>query len=596
MLSLLALTGLAAPAAHAASVAPVQGREGMVVSAQALATRVGVDVLRRGGTAVDAGIAVAYALAVVYPAAGNLGGGGFMTLVLADGRHRFIDFRETAPASARADMYLDAGGQVRSGASTEGYAAVAVPGTVAGLELARERYGTLPRSALIAPAIELARKGFVLEDGDAALLAEGAKAMARDPVAASIFLHADGSPLRAGERLRQPDLARTLQRIAQQGASGFYAGPTAHALALASARGGGGMTEADLGAYAARERAAVECDYRGLRVVTAPPPSSGGVALCQMLGILEAYPLADWGFRSARALRVQIGAMRAAYADRNRFLGDPDAVHVPVDELLAPAHLVQMRAQIDQVAAAPPGASPHEGQNTTHFSVADRMGNAVSVTYTLNDWFGAKVVPPGTGVLLNDEMDDFTVAPGVPNLYGLVQGEANRIGPGRRPLSSMTPTVVLLKGRPLLVTGTPGGSRIITTVLHNILNVVDYGMDLQEAVDAPRFHQQGQPAATEAEPRAIGPDARAQLAQWGETVRDVAPRNHLAAILIGGPTLAAAVSATSQASSPGAAPTAVPGVAGGPQGLPVGRGEVPGPTRFFGANDPRRRSGLALGY
>ena len=554
-------------AALAASVAPVAAEHGMVVTAQQLATRVGVDVLKDGGNAVDAAVAVGYALAVVYPAAGNLGGGGFMTIRLADGRKRFIDFREKAPLAAHADMYLDAAGNVIPGLSTRGWLSAGVPGSVAGLELARERWGTMPRAALLAPAIHYAERGFVLDAGDAATFAVATADFRRDPASAAVFLP-KGRALVAGDRLVQKDLARTLRRIAAHGASGFYQGPTGAALVTASRAGQGLFTQADLDQYHAVERAPVECRYRGYEVISAPPPSSGGVTLCEMLNVLEGYPLADWGFRSAKAVHVQIEAMRHAFVDRNTLLGDPDFVTDPVAHLLDKAYAARLRAAIDPAHAGDshalaPGEPPHEGTNTTHYSITDRWGNAVSVTTTLNDWFGARVMARGTGVLMNDEMDDFSAKPGTPNLYGLVQGRANAIAPGKRPLSSMTPTIVTKDGRLVMVLGTPGGSRIITTVLHVILNVVDYGMTIQEAVDAPRFHQQWLPETTVLERFALSPDTQALLVGMGHRFAVAPPANHVAAILVGAPSL-------------GAAPL--------------------GASRYYGANDPRQGTGLAAGY
>ncbi len=616
----LALAGLSG--ARAASVAPVAAQHGMVVSAQHLASQVGVDVLKAGGNAVDAAVAVAYTLAVVYPAAGNLGGGGFMTLQLADGRKTFIDFREKAPLAATANMYLDADGKVVPGLSTRGHLAVAVPGTVAGLEAVLQKYGSKPRASLMAPAIQLAENGFVLDAGDVELLnSNQAKALATDAPSAAIFGpaasgSAGASAWQTGQRLVQKDLARTLRKIASEGAPGFYAGEVAQALVAASQAGKGILSSADLAQYRVRELAPVECDYRGLHVVSAPPPSSGGVVLCQILNVLEAYPLTEMGFHSAAAVHVQIEAMRHAYLDRNTYLGDPDFVRNPVDRLLDKGYAARIRAAIapDRAGVSRellPGRAPHdlplptaisaagaatpvatqvainlavkpapgdlmsgaqfdaareplhEGNNTTHFSVVDAAGNAVALTYTLNDWFGAKVTAAGTGVLLNNEMDDFTVKTGVPNTYGLVQGEANAIAPGKRPLSSMAPTIVTRAGQPLLVLGTPGGSRIITAILHTIVNVVDYGMTVQEAVDAPRFHQQWLPEATNVENFALSPDTRKLLEAMGHKFGPPQPANHLAAILVGAPTLA---------------------------GKPVEN------NRFYGANDPRRNSGLAAGY
>ncbi len=564
---LLAACVVAAPQADAASRPPVAARNGMVVSAQHLATEAGVEVLRKGGNAVDAAVAVGYALSVVYPAAGNLGGGGFMTIVFADGRKSFIDFREAAPLAATRDMYLDGAGNVRPGASTRGYLAAGVPGTVAGLEMARVRYGTLPRAELMAAAIRYAQEGFVLEQGDVDMLATATGRFREDPASAAIFLH-DGRPCQAGERLVQPDLARTLELISAQGAAGFYQGAVGAAIVSAMRAGGGIVTQADLDRYRARELKPVECRYRGYGVVSAPPPSSGGVTLCEMLNILEGYPLHELGYRSAQAMQYQIEAMRHAYVDRNSYLGDPAFVRNPVDRLLDKRYAAGIRAAIQPARAGDsqalkPGVAPHEGTNTTHYSIADRWGNAVSVTYTLNDWFGAKVTVPGTGVLLNNEMDDFTIKAGVPNQYGLVQGEANAIAPGKRPLSSMTPTILTRDGRPLMVLGTPGGSRIITVVLLTLLNVIDYDMDIQQAVDAPRFHQQWQPDYTNLEPGAINEETRHTLEGWGQRFGPPQEANHVAAILIGASCL---------------------------------KCEAAGGNRYYGANDTRRRTGLALGY
>ena len=557
----------AAQQVEAASQAPVAAPNGMVVSAQHLATKVGVDVLKRGGNAVDAAVAVGFALAVVYPAAGNLGGGGFMTLELADGRKTFLDFREKAPLAATADMYLDRSGNVIDGLSTRGYLAVGVPGTVSGLELARSKYGTMPRSALIAPAIALAEHGFTLGQGDIDMLITATDAFKKDPASAAIFLNR-GEPFAVGQKIVQKDLATTLQAISRRGTSGFYKGSVAADIVASSRAGKGLITQVDLDQYETRELAPVECDYRGYHVVSAPPPSSGGVIICEMLNVLEGYPLKELGYRSAQAVHYQIEAMRHAYVDRNSYLGDPDFVKNPIDRLLDKGYAEKIRVAIDPKKAAisqdiKPGVAPHEGSNTTHYSITDRWGNAVAVTYTLNDWFGAKVTAAKTGVLLNNEMDDFTSKVGVPNMYGLIQGEANKIAPGKRPLSSMSPTIVSKDGRPVLVLGTPGGSRIITAVLLTIINIIDYGMNVQEAVDAPRFHQQWIPDETSAEPYAFSPDTLKLLTDMGHRFTTPQPANHMAAILIGAPSLA---------------------------GKPVGN------NRFFGANDPRRNTGLALGY
>jgi len=564
---LAAVAVVACAAVRAASVAPVGAEHGMVVTAHKLATKVGVDVLERGGNAVDAAVAVGYAMAVVYPAAGNLGGGGFMTIQLADGRKTFLDFREKAPLAATPNMYLDSSGSVVKGASTKGHLAVGVPGTVAGLEYAREKYGTRSRGALIAPAISFAQRGFVLDQGDIALFETANTDFKDDEATAAIFLNR-GLPYKAGDRLVQKDMAKNLILIAQRGRDAFYQGPIADAIAASSAAGKGIITKADLQQYKVRELAPVECDYRGYHIVSAPPPSSGGAVICEILNILEGYPLKDLGFRSAQAVHYQIEAMRHAYVDRNSYLGDPDFVKNPLDRLLDKGYAEKVRAAIDPAKAGvsrdlKPGVPPHEGANTTHYSIVDRQGNAVSVTYTLNDWFGAKVTAANTGILLNDEMDDFTAKLGVPNLYGLVQGQANSITPGKRPLSSMSPTIVSREGKPVMVIGTPGGSRIITVVVHCILNVIDYGMNIQEAIDASRFHQQWLPETTNVDTFALSPDTRKILLAMGHRFADPQPVGHAAGILVGAPSLG---------------------------------GKPRGNERFYGANDPRRGTGLAAGY
>ncbi|SCX40573.1 gamma-glutamyltransferase [Variovorax sp. EL159] len=557
----------AAGASNAASQAPVAAENGMVVSAQHLASRVGVDVLKRGGNAIDAAVAVGYALAVVYPAAGNLGGGGFMTVQLADGRKTFLDFREKAPLAATANMYLDKDGNVIKGLSTKGHLAVGVPGSVSGMEYAREKYGTMKRGELLAPSIQLAEKGFALEQGDIDLLGTATADFKEDAASAAIFLN-KGEPYKVGDKLVQKDLAKTLREISAKGTDGFYKGWVGNAIVASSQGGKGLITQADLDQYKTRELAPVECDYRGYHVVSAPPPSSGGVIICEMLNILEGYPLKDLGYHSAQAVHYQIEAMRHAYVDRNSYLGDPDFVKNPLDRLLDKGYAEKIRAVIDPKKAGvskdiKPGVAPHEGSNTTHYSIADKWGNAVSVTYTLNDWFGAKITAAKTGVLLNDEMDDFTSKVGVPNLYGLVQGEANAIAPGKRPLSSMSPTIVTKDGKPVMVVGTPGGSRIITAVMLTMINAIDYGMNVQEAVDAPRFHQQWLPDVTNVETFALSPDTRKILTDMGHNLGVPQPANHLAAIIVGAPSLG---------------------------GKPVGN------NRFYGANDPRRNTGLAAGY
>ena len=567
MLAACLLSLLATPAAQAASERPVAAERGMVVTAQHLATEVGVGILKRGGNAIDAAVAVGYALAVVYPAAGNLGGGGFMTVQFADGRNTFLDFREKAPRAARRDMFLGNDGQVVKGLTTAGWLAVGVPGTVAGLEYAREKYGTMPRAALIDPAIKLAAEGFALEQGDVDMLVSGTEDLKKFPATAEIFLN-DGQPFATGEKLVQAELADTLRLIREQGVDGFYRGKTAAAIVEASRAGGGIITSEDLENYRVRELPPLECDYRGYHLISPPPPGSGGVAICEMLNILEGYPLHELGFGSAAAAHVEIEAMRHAFADRNSLLGDPDFVKSPVKELIDKNYAVRIRDAIkpDKAAVSSeirPGVAPHEGSNTTHFSIIDDAGNAVSLTYTLNDWFGAKVVASGTGVLMNDEMDDFAPNPGAANADGATQGDANAIAPGKTPLSSMTPTILTKHGKPVLVLGTPGGARIITTVLQTIVNVVDFGMDIQEAVDAPRIHHQWMPDVTRTEPYALSPDTRKVLDGMGYRFEKSEPANHVAAIIVGASSIS---------------------------GKPVGQ------NRYYGANDPRGGTGLAAGY
>lgn len=564
---LLALGPPIAIEARAASATPVAAENGMVVSAHQLATRVGVDVLKRGGNAIDAAVAVGYALAVVYPAAGNVGGGGFMTVQFADGRKTFLDFREKAPLAATRDMYLGPDGNVVKGLSTLGHLAVAVPGTVAGLEYAREKWGTLSRPQLIAPSIDLAEKGFVLDQGDVALLETVTEDLRKDAPAAAIFLN-KGKPYEIGQRLVQRDLARTLRAISARGRDGFYKGPVAAGIVASSKAGKGIIVQADLDRYKPRELTPIECDYRGYRIISAPPPSSGGVVICEMLNILEGYPLRELGWGSAEGTHYLIEAMRHSYIDRNTYLGDPEFVKNPVERLIDKDYAAKIRAVIDPKKAGvsaeiKPGTPPHEGTNTTHFSIVDKAGTAVSFTYTINEWFGARVVAGGTGILLNNEMDDFTSKVGVPNTFGLVQGEANAIAPGKTPLSSMSPTIVAKDGKPIFVTGTPGGSRIITVVVQSILNVIDHDMDVQEAADAPRVHNQWMPDLTYVERFALSPDTRKILEGMGHKLGPPQPVNHLAAILIGAPKIG---------------------------GKPVAK------FRFYGANDPRRNTGLALGY
>ncbi len=575
----LCLSALLFGAAHAASPPAVEAQNGMVVSAQRLASEAGIEMLKRGGNAVDAAVATGYALAVVNPCCGNIGGGGFMTLHLADGRETFLDFRETAPAAATATMYLDAQGNVIRGASLIGWKSAGVPGTVLGLETAREKYGTLPRDVVMASAIRLARDGFVLTRGDTDILETKTRQFQERPDLARIFLRPDGTPFRPGDRLVQADLAATLSAIAEAGAPAFYQGRIPAAVEAASRAGGGILTAADFAAYRVREMAPLRCAYRGHVFVSAPPPSSGGTTLCQILAILEGYDLPALGFRSAESVHLMVEAMRHAYLDRNTHLGDPDFVQNPVARLTSPAYAAAIRAKIGPRATPSaelrPGTPPHEKPETTHYSVVDKAGNAAAVTYTINGGFGALVMAPGTGFLLNDEMDDFTVKPGVPNLFGLVQGEANAIAPGKRPLSSMAPTLVTRDGRIFLVLGSPGGARIITITLLTALNVIDHGMEPQEAVNAPRFHHQWLPDEVFVEPRGLSPDTEALLRGMGYKLTTQTPWGAAELIAIG------PVRTTSGPASSGN-DAAVSGKMR--------------PGLIYGANDDRRPAGAAIGY
>lgn len=507
------------PLESLAGLRPVEAKHAMVVTAQHLATRVGVRILREGGNAIDAAVAIGYALAVVHPCCGNIGGGGFMVIHLANGENRFLDFREKAPLKAYPKLFQNAQGEVVPGLSTHSYLGVGVPGTVMGLNAALTQYGTLPLKTVMAPAITLARKGYILDPGDAHILDGRVDDFRKYPNVAAIFLN-HGQPWRAGERLRQPQLARTLERIAEGGTRAFYRGRIAKAIVAASAQHRGILSLQDFADYTVRWAKPVECDYRGYTIVSDPPPSSGGTTICEILQIVKPYPLGEWGYASVKTLHYLIEAERHAFADRNTYLGDPAFVHNPIRELLSPAHAAKIRAQIRPDAATPSSEvkgtlGPAEGTNTTQFSVVDAHGNAVSVTYTINYLFGLGQIAGDTGFFLNNEMDDFTSKPGVPNSFGLVQGRVNQIEPGKRPLSSMSPTIVLRHGRLFMVTGSPGGSTIISTTLETILNVIDFGMNMQQAVDAPRFHEQWQPPTVMIEPGLLTPATQRTLEKMG---------------------------------------------------------------------------------
>ncbi|MCE9879965.1 MAG: gamma-glutamyltransferase [Hafnia paralvei] len=580
-LALSALSLALFQGAYAASMPAVEAKNGMVVSSQHLASQVGVDILKMGGNAIDAAVAVGYAQAVVNPCCGNIGGGGFMTIHLANGENTFINFRETAPAAASANMYLDEKGAVKKGASLYGYLASGVPGTVLGLDTAQRKYGKLTRQQVMAPAIKLAREGFILNRGDTDILDTTIAKFRDDPEAARIFLRKDGEPFQPGDRLIQTDLANTLEAIAQNGPDAFYHGKIPQAVETAAKKGGGILTAQDFANYRIAETAPITCSYRGYEFVSAPPPSSGGVTLCEILNVLEGYDLKTSGFNSAQTIHTMTEAMRHAYMDRNTFLGDPAFVKNPTDKMLSKEYAVEIRKQIQPETATPsskvqPGMEPHEKPETTHYSIVDHNGNAVSTTYTINGRFGSVVIAPGTGFFLNDEMDDFTVKVGEQNMYGLVQGATNAIAPGKRPLSSMTPTLVTKDGKVFMVVGSPGGSRIITITLQTVLNVIDHGMAPQEAVDAPRIHHQWLPDEVYFEQRGLSPDTQKLLQERGYKLVEQTPWGAAELIMVG-----------------------LPGAAGVSSESSGNDSAVSGKVRegfIYGANDVRRPSGSAVGY
>jgi len=529
---LLALAVLAFCAPLIAATQPVHAAHALVVSVHELGSRAGVEVMRAGGNAVDAAVATGFALAVVHPAAGNLGGGGFMLIRLADGETHFVDFRETAPAAATPNMYLDARGNVIEGASELGYKAIAVPGSVAGLVYAEKHFGKLRLAQVMAPAIKLAQEGYALSWEEAHDF-EKDKHLGEMPESRRIFQR-DGNYYKPGEIFPQPELARTLERIASD-PDDFYRGSMARELAASIQKGGGLVTASDLASYEVKERAPVQGTYRGYEILSAPPPSSGGTALIEILNILEGYDLKKAGDRSAQSVHLIAEAFRRAFYDRAEFMGDPDFSRIPVAQLIDKRYGAAWRESIDPAHATgskelkrpsifgaleqyavehpQPTARP-ESPHTTHYSVVDGEGNVAAVTTTLNDWFGSRVTAPGLGFLLNDEMDDFTAKAGVGNADDLIQSQANAVGAGKRPLSSMAPTIVLHNGEPFLVLGSPGSSRIITTVANVLIGVVDYGMNIQEAVNAPRFHHQWLPDTLSVE-KWFSPDALHLLEQMG---------------------------------------------------------------------------------
>lgn len=502
---------------------PVAARNGMVASEQEMASRIGLNILKAGGNAVDAAVAMGFALAVALPNAGNVGGGGFMMVHDArTGRSVALDFREVAPSRATRDMYLDAQGKVIDGKSLYTHYAVGVPGTVAGMEHALKKWGTLPLSKVVAPAVALADKGFPVSETLAKILQQEQKNMGRWPATQAIFWK-NGQPLRQGDTLVQKDLAQSLRLIGEQGAKAFYEGAIAQKITAEMAPHAGAITLADLKNYKVVEREPVRGSYRGYQIVTMPPPSSGGAHLIQILNMMERWPMNQWGANSANSVHHMAESMKLAYADRSEYLGDPDFVKVPLKGLTSKRYADQLAAGINPTQARtakdikPGRPQPYESDQTTHFSVVDKAGNAVAVTYTLNTNFGSGIVAKGTGILLNNEMDDFSAKPGVANAYGLVGGDANAVAAGKRPLSSMTPTIVLKDGKPWLVTGSPGGARIITTVLQQVVNAIDFGMNPAEAAATPRFHHQWTPDELRIE-KGFSNDTLALLRQWGHNV------------------------------------------------------------------------------
>jgi gamma-glutamyltranspeptidase / glutathione hydrolase len=536
ILLLMAALAMFASARATGSTEPVHAQHGIVVSIHELASRAGVEMMQAGGNAVDAAVATGFALAVVHPAAGNLGGGGFMLLRMADGKVHFLDYREKAPAAAKRDMYLDAQGNVIEGASEIGYKSIGVPGSVAGMVYAEQKYGKLTLPHVMAPAIRLAREGYALSWGEARDFRRD-KYLGKFAESRRIFQR-DGNYYQPGEIFRQPDLARTLERIAEK-PDDFYHGALAQELAATLQKGGGLITADDLAHYEVKEREPVRGTYRGYEIISTPPPSSGGTVLIESLNILEGYDLAKMENRSAQSIHFTTEAFRRAFFDRAEFMGDPDFSKIPVAQLIDKKYGAAWRDSIDadhaspskelkrpaifsemeQYAAAhPQPLAIHESPHTTHYSVVDADGSAVAVTTTLNGWFGARVTAEGLGFLLNDEMDDFSSKPGVPNSDGLIQGTANAIGPGKRPLSSMTPTIVVHEGKPFLVLGSPGSSKIITTVANVLMGVIDYGMNIQEAVNAPRFHNQWMPDVLNVE-QWFSPDTMQALQKMGYNVQ-----------------------------------------------------------------------------
>ncbi|WHN18410.1 gamma-glutamyltransferase [Campylobacter jejuni] len=519
----LAIFAISITLSFGAANPPIQDRTGtgLVLSSHELANKIGKEVLDKGGNAIDAAVAVGYALAVVHPAAGNIGGGGFAVIHLANGENTTLDFREMAPLKASRDMYLDSKGEVIKDASTIGYLAAGVPGTVKGMSAMLDRYGTMKLKDLMAPAIKLAEKGYLINDRQEQTMLEAKDMFKEFPSSSKYFLKKDGNTYKSGDLFVQKDLAKTLKLIAKEGPDAFYKGKIADLIATDMAKNKGIITKEDLAQYQAIWRKPVEGTYRGYDIISMSPPSSGGAHIIEILNIMENANIENLGFASSKTLHIMVEAMRQAYADRSEYMGDPDFVKIPLDKLTSKEYAKEIYAKIPKDKALPsskvkPGLGQiHEGHNTTHYSVLDSKGNAVSITYTINASYGSGAAVEGAGFLLNDEMDDFSIKPGVPNLYGLVGGEANAIEPKKRPLSSMSPTIILKDGKVFMVVGSPGGSRIITTVLQVISNVIDHKMDISTAVESPRFHMQWLPDEIRTEPFGIIKDVQNNLEKMG---------------------------------------------------------------------------------
>lgn len=519
---------------------PIQDKTGtgLALSSHELANKIGKEILEKGGNAIDAAVAVGYALAVVHPAAGNIGGGGFAVIHLANGENITLDFREMAPLKASKDMYLDDKGEVVQDASTIGYLAAGVPGTVKGMSAMLDRYGTMKLKDLMAPAIELAEKGYLINDRQEQTLLEAKDMFKKFASSSKYFLKKDGSTYKSGELFIQKDLAKTLKLIAKEGPDAFYKGKIADLIANDMAKNKGIITKEDLAQYQAIWRKPVKGTYRGYDIISMSPPSSGGTHIIQILNIMENANIENLGFASSKTLHIMAEAMRQAYADRSEYMGDPDFVKIPLDKLTSKEYAKEIYTKIPKDKALPsskvkPGLGQiHEGHNTTHYSVLDGKGNAVSITYTINASYGSGAAIDGAGFLLNNEMDDFSIKPGVPNLYGLVGGEANAIEPKKRPLSSMSPTIILKDGKVFMVVGSPGGSRIITTVLQVISNVIDHKMDISTAVESPRFHMQWLPDEIRTEPFGIIKDVQNNLEKMGYKITEKPYMGDVNAIMI----------------------------------------------------------------